>query len=213
MNRDYHPANLVELARKIDNLIRLGTIAQVQGDRVRVQTGELTTTWIPWLTSRAGAARSWSQPSVGEQVILLSLSGDLRMAVALPAIYTEQAPAPSQSQTAHTVVFPDGASFEYDAQSGTLKVSGIKKAEINAADSIDMKAGSAINLTAPIVTCSQHFQAQTFSMTGGGAGGATGTITGTLVHSGGSITSNGVTLHSHTHGGVETGNGSTGGPR
>jgi phage baseplate assembly protein gpV len=37
-------------------------------------------------------------------------------------------------------------------------------------------------------------------------------MTGNLTHSGGSITSNGVVVHNHKHGGVQTGGGNTGTP-
>ncbi|WMR36092.1 phage baseplate assembly protein V, partial [Metapseudomonas otitidis] len=39
------------LARLLENLIRLGTIAEVDhaAARVRVQSGQLLTGWLPWL--------------------------------------------------------------------------------------------------------------------------------------------------------------------
>lgn len=61
--------NLVELLRLVHNLIRLGTIAEVDHShaQVRVQSGELLTNWLPWLEARAGTTRTWSAPTVGEQ--------------------------------------------------------------------------------------------------------------------------------------------------
>lgn len=50
-------------------------------------------------------------------------------------------------------------------------------------------------------------------ITGTGGGGATVSVTGTLVHTSGTLSSNGITLHTHTHGGVQTGGGSTGVPQ
>lgn len=43
--------DLANLARLIENLIRLGTIAAVQmkPPRVQVKTGTLTTGWLPWV--------------------------------------------------------------------------------------------------------------------------------------------------------------------
>ncbi|EHK2815905.1 TPA: phage baseplate assembly protein V, partial [Escherichia coli] len=40
-----------------------------------------------------------------------------------------------------------------------------------------------------------------------------GEMRGSISHSGGSLTSNGITVHTHTHGGVRTGPGTTGGPQ
>ena len=50
-------------------------------------------------------------------------------------------------------------------------------------------------------------------MTGSSGSGSAATITGDIVHRGGSLQSNGITLHSHTHGGVQPGGGSTGAPQ
>ena len=54
-------AQLTEIMRLITNLIRTGTVSDV--DTVnwlcRVKTGELETNWINWLTCRAGKTRTW----------------------------------------------------------------------------------------------------------------------------------------------------------
>jgi len=47
-------------------------------------------------------------------------------------------------------------------------------------------------------------------LTGSGGGGSTMSVTGTLTHTSGSLTSNGVTLHTHTH--TDPQGGTTGGP-
>jgi len=85
-------AELNELFRLVTNLIRFGTIAEVDchAQRVRVCTGDNLTDWRPWLTSRAGSTQTWCSPSVGEQVILLSPEGDLMQSVVLPSVYSEQ---------------------------------------------------------------------------------------------------------------------------
>ncbi|END8704675.1 phage baseplate assembly protein V, partial [Escherichia coli] len=133
-----HPANLAELHRRIENLIRTGTVEEVKGDRVRIHTGELTTNWIPWLTLRAGDARTWWRPSTGEQVLLLCLSGELTTAVALPAIYSDANPAPLLDEQVHHSVYPDGAVIEYDPRSSALKATGIKTALVEASTRVTL---------------------------------------------------------------------------
>ncbi|EFD8868494.1 phage baseplate assembly protein V [Escherichia coli] len=75
-------AQLTEIMRLITNLIRTGVVTEV--DRAnwlcRVKTGDLETNWINWLTLRAGKSRTWWKPSVGEQVVLFSLGGNLEPA-------------------------------------------------------------------------------------------------------------------------------------
>ena len=49
--------DVIDLARRLANLLRLGTIEQVDhpAARVRVRSGDIVTTWLPWFTWRAGA--------------------------------------------------------------------------------------------------------------------------------------------------------------
>ena len=63
---------------------------------------------------------------------------------------------------------------------------------------------------------SAHFQCPVF--TGNiantyGAGGAGATIRGGIQNTGGTISSNGIVLDTHVHGGVRTGSGNTSGPQ
>src|SRR5689334_18717645 len=114
--------NYSELLRLILNLIRLGSIAQVDHDaqRVRINVGGNLTDWRPWITLRSGDAQTWWPPSVGEQVILFSPEGDLMQSVVLPAVYSEQFPSPSTNPAHHTVHYPDGAVIQYDSAAHQL---------------------------------------------------------------------------------------------
>lgn len=134
-------AQLTEIMRLITNLIRTGVVTEV--DRTnwlcRVKTGDLETNWINWLTLRAGNARTWWKPSEGEQVVLLSLGGNLETAFALPAVYSNQFAPPSTSADACVTEHPDGGWFEYEPATGRWYVRGIKSMVIEAADNITMK--------------------------------------------------------------------------
>lgn len=135
-----------ELQRLIQNLIRVGVVAEVDRARpgCRVTTGGLTTDWLPWLVPRAGESREWSAPSVGEQVLLLAVGGELGTAFVLPGLYSDAHPAPSDSADAQVTVFPDGARFEYEPASGRLLITGVKNIAINA-DAIDINSAVTIN--------------------------------------------------------------------
>jgi len=59
-----------EIIRRLEGLIRTGTIAAVRHARparCRVKTGNLTTNWIPWLAMRAAGenASVWGAPAAG----------------------------------------------------------------------------------------------------------------------------------------------------
>ncbi len=154
--------SLQEIARAIRNLIRTGIVTDVDLDEglCRVQTGGMQTTWLNWLTCRAGRSRVWWAPSVGEQVLLLAIGGELDTAFVLPGIFSDDNPAPSASPDALHVAFPDGAVIEYDPESGALTVSGIKTANVTASDSITatvpvvlVRASTRITLDTPEVVC------------------------------------------------------------
>ncbi len=134
-------AQLTEIMRLITNLIRTGVVTEVDRENwlCRVKTGDLETNWINWLTLRAGNARTWWRPSEGEQVVLLSLGGNLETAFALPAVYSNQFAPPSTSANACVTEHPDGGWFEYDPATGRWYVRGIKSMVIEAVDNITMK--------------------------------------------------------------------------
>ncbi|HAO0691822.1 TPA: phage baseplate assembly protein V [Escherichia coli] len=83
-------ANIQELARALRNMIRTGLVVEtnLKAGRCRVQTGGMCTDWLQWLTHRAGRSRTWWAPSVGEQVLILAVGGELDTAFVLPGIYS-----------------------------------------------------------------------------------------------------------------------------
>ncbi len=206
---------IAELLRLIRNIIRTGTVTAVEiGRGCRVQTGNLQTDWLPVVTLRAGAARSSWMPSVGEQVVILSVGGELTTAVVLPGIFSDEYNEPTDSLTANHTTYPDGAVIEYEPATGALKATGITTAFIDAGESITatspvviVNAGEHIRFVTPTVICSDNLTCATLSVMKGGQ------MTGDFNHTGGSITSNGITVHSHTHGGVDRGNSNTDGPK
>lgn len=95
------PESPYELNRKIENIVRLGTIELVRlgkPARCRVRTGGLLSNWVPFFSLRAGgqAGRTWWPPVVGEQCVLLCPGGDLLQGVALAGIFSDDAPQGSE---------------------------------------------------------------------------------------------------------------------
>ncbi|GLR13261.1 phage baseplate assembly protein [Chitinimonas prasina] len=139
-----------ELARRLESLIRTGTIQAVDhpARRCRVQTGQLLTDWLPWLEDRAGDTGTWNPPTVGEQVVLLCPSGDPATGIVLLGLPSDAKPTPDSSPDTHVTVYPDGARICYDHALGALTATGIKTALVDAADSIAAKAGKTITAQA-----------------------------------------------------------------
>ncbi|SCC32584.1 phage baseplate assembly protein V [Kosakonia oryzendophytica] len=207
------PANINELARAIRNMVRTGFVVEtdLNAGRCRVQTGGIVTGWLNWLTQRAGRSRSWWAPSIGEQVLILAVGGELDTAFVLPGIFSDENPAPSASADAWHISFPDGAVLEYEPQTSALTVSGIKTADVTASESVTVtvpvvmvKASSRITLDTPEVVCTNKLITGSLEVQNGG------TMHGNIEHSGGALSSNGKVLHTHQHPGDS--GGTTGAP-
>ncbi|WP_065388816.1 phage baseplate assembly protein V [Photorhabdus namnaonensis] len=253
---------LTELLRLLRNLIRTGVVTEVDTTRgvCRIATGNLETDWRPWLTMRAGNSRTWWAPSRGEQVLLLSVGGELTTSFVLPAVYSNQFPEPlavsgktidtafadqfpsalpASAEAVH-IAFPDGAIMEYEPAFSALKVTGIKTAVVQASDSITLEATNislkalnsikleainSIELTSVNKIDMKTLQVgmNALEVKAGAAKGITlqapeftvkgkTKLEGDVENTGGKLSSNGVTLHSHQHTGVMAGGATTGGP-
>ncbi|RCV89724.1 phage baseplate assembly protein V [Billgrantia montanilacus] len=167
--------NAAELLRLIHNLIRLGTVAEVDHEavRVRVKSGGLLTGWLKWGEERAGTTRTWSPPTVGEQVILLSPGGDLSAAVILSGLNQLAHPAPSSDPNVIGRWYPDGTHVQYDHGTNTLTVDCVGDVIIKAAGVVTIDAESIHhNQGNPVVTTAHicHF-------TGNAHGDGSSTVT------------------------------------
>ena len=185
---------IAELLRLLENIARTGTVTEIDEGkwRVRVQSGELETTWLRWNAQRAGAFKVWVPPSIGEQVWFLCLGGNTDVAfIGGRSLYSDDNQAPGASRNEMVVTAPDGAKFRYDAEAGALQVKGIKSAVI--------EASVIVTLDTPEVNCTNLLRAKKLDITEGGE------MRGDFNHTGGALTSNGVQVDDHHHGEVERG--------
>ncbi len=140
--------DLAELARRLANVVRLGTVEEADYAiaRVRVKYDEgpagapVLTAWLPWITTRAGGDRSWWAPEAGEQVLLLAPSGELGQGVVLPAVYRTAHPANGERADLTRVDWGNGSWAEHDRKTGTVKVHAKGDVEIVAEGNIRLKA-------------------------------------------------------------------------
>ncbi|ENZ7198072.1 phage baseplate assembly protein V [Klebsiella variicola] len=185
--------DFVELLRLLENVVRTGTVTEVDEEkwRVRVQSGGLETTLLRWNAQRAGAFKVWVPPSVGEQVWFLCLGGNTNAAFIGGSLYSDDNPAPGASRNEMVMTAPDGATFRYDAEAGALQVKGIKSAVV--------EASIKITLDAPEVECTNLLTTKNLNVTEGGE------MHGNVTHTRGKFTSNGVQVDDHNHGAVERG--------
>ncbi|MCR4465847.1 phage baseplate assembly protein V [Burkholderia sp. SCN-KJ] len=114
--------DFADLNRRLESLLREGTVIDVDHDarRVRVESGGLQTDWIRWLAQRTGDSITWDPPSIGEPGLLLCPSGEPTTSLFLPGVYCDGHDAPSSSPTQHVRVYKDLACIAYDFASHAL---------------------------------------------------------------------------------------------
>lgn len=125
----YPQLNSADLHHRLSRIITCGKVAEVdyQTARVKVTMGEWTTTWLPWVTSRASNNIDWNAPEIDEQVIILSPSGDIAQGVVIGSVYQgEQTEfisdiAAQSRSNVHRIKYQDGTTIEYDRENHRLK--------------------------------------------------------------------------------------------
>lgn len=181
-----------ETQRRLHNIATIGVVAEIDAARalMRVAVGDILTDYLPIPTIAAGAVRVWRCPSVGEQFLLVSPSGDLACAIPVVSLYSVHNPAPSHDKDEIFIHYNDNDFLKIHTQNSQLHLS-IGKI-VNTADDVLFDT--------PKVTIAGDL-----------------VVDGTI-HAGGTIRSDAdvvakVSLNNHRHGGVESGRGSTGAPQ
>lgn len=197
------PPTPLELLRRLENLLRPGTISAVDHDgaRVRVQSGALLTRWLPWFERRAGNVRTWCPPSVGEQCLVLSPGGDLASGMVLVGLDSEAHPSPSASESLHRTQYPDGAVIDYDHASHSLT------ATLPGGGTALLIAPGGITLDAPHTRITgecliEGLLTYTAGMNGLSSGGGAAAVIQGDVQASGDVVASGISLTGHVHGGV-----------
>jgi phage baseplate assembly protein V len=204
-----------EILRRILNVVRKGTVIDVSHSSApptcRVSTGDLQTTWLPWMAFSAGKTVEWHPPTPGEQILVLSPSGDPAQGVVLRGLYSENSPTPSQKPNEHVRVYPDGARLEYDHAAhslraelpagATLFVVAPGKITVQTQDATVQAA--AIELDGEVTVTKSMIVKGPFAFESGmtgksGSGGATMSIDGSADFTG-EVTSKGKSLPHHSH--------------
>ncbi|MCF6777391.1 phage baseplate assembly protein V [Thiotrichales bacterium 19X7-9] len=200
-----------ELERRLSNLIRVGTVSQIDPikARVRIKAGNILTTWLKWMTQRSGDCQTWWSPSLGEQVLVLSPSGELNNGIVLPSIYTSN--QPSSDLALDKKVYSDGTTISYSYADNKLTINCIGSINIFAATSVNvttnevtLKANS-IYADCPITTITGNVLVQgslTYQsgLYGSNAkGGSTASIEGSIHVTSGDVTADNISLKNHAH--------------
>lgn len=93
-------------------MVRVARVVSVDPGKARARVSfgaEAESAELPFMAMRAGAAKVWAPPAVGEQVWVLAESGDTAQGVILGAAFQKGMPAPSSAGEAVEVHLGDAA--------------------------------------------------------------------------------------------------------
>lgn len=170
-------------------LLRIARVASVDlaNATVTLDLGGVRSAPIPMASSRAGATRIWSPPSVGEQVLLACPGGDIEAAVVLAAIPQSDFPQAGDSLR-ELIAFDDGAVLAYDPVAQHCDI------DLPAGATLEIRADGGVTISGDVSV--------------DGIIQATGSV-----EAQGDVTGSGISLAGHVHPGVQSGSSTTAGPQ
>jgi len=183
-----------ETTRRVENIARLGTVLAVRHAspaRCRVKLGDNTTDWIPWFTCRAGGKQGsmWWAPVVGEQCMVLSPGGDLAQGVALLGLYSDKKPQGASEAGMFRMDWSSDDYMQHNTEGSQLKINCFGSITLNV-------QGNTVEVTPQFIRLAANGGELIVDERG---------VTATP-----DVTSMGVSLVKHVHGGVRTGTAFTG---
>lgn len=183
-----------ETQRRLHNIATIGTVTQIDADNalMRLAVGDNETDWVNIPTIAAGQVRVWRCPSIGEQYLLVSPSGELANAIPVMSLYSDHNPSPSTNPNEIRIRYNDTDFCSIDVANSQLTMHISK---------ITNQAATSIVWDTPTATVTGDLQVD-------------GSIhCGKSITAANEVTASGIDLTTHTHGGVKSGASSTGQPQ
>ena len=183
-----------EAQRRLHNIATIGTVIKIDADKalMRLAVGDNETDWLNIPTIAAGAISVWRCPSMGEQYLLVSPSGELANAIPVISLYSNHNPSPSTDPNEIRIRYNDTDFCSIDVVNSQLTMHISK---------ITNQAATSIVWDTPTTTVTGDLQVE-------------GSINcGKSITAAEEVTASGIDLTTHTHGGVKSGGSNTGQPQ
>ena len=124
-------ARVAELERRVSGTIRSGTVAEVDPARQRVRLdlgpgsagGRFLSPWLPY-SQAGGALKVHTPPTAGQQMTVLSPSGDMKQALAVPMTFSQANASPSGAGDQNVISFGD-VTITLEGGALTITVGGV----------------------------------------------------------------------------------------
>ncbi|WP_201556281.1 phage baseplate assembly protein V [Psychrobacter sp. 72-O-c] len=183
-----------ESQRRLHNIATIGTVTHIDADSalMRLAVGDNETDWINIPSIAAGQVSVWRCPSIGEQYLLVSPSGELANAIPVISLYSDHNPSPSTDPNEIRIRYNDTDFCSIDVANSQLTMH---------ISQITNQAATSMVLDTPNTVLTGDLQVD-------GAINCSKTITAST-----EVTAAGIDLTTHTHSGVQSGGSSTGTPQ
>ena len=183
-----------EHQRRLHNIATIGTVIEIDADAalMRLAVGDNQTDWLSIPTIAAGMVSVWRCPSISEQFLLVSPSGELANAIPVVSLYSDHNPSPSTDPNEIRIRYNDTDFCSIDVVNSQLTMH---------ISQITNQAATSIVWDTPSATLTGNLQVDGSINCGKSITAAT------------EVTANGIKLTAHTHSGVESGGSSTGQPQ
>lgn len=89
-----------------EGIVRFGVVTAVDAGAARAKVsfgGASESAWLPWMAERAAAITVWAPVAIGEQVVVLSESGETSQGVILGSVFSDGNPGSGSSEAMHRV--------------------------------------------------------------------------------------------------------------
>jgi len=205
-------SELKELQDTVGNLTRVGIVSAVDVAKAAVQVvfndaDEMVSNWLPVLQMYAHKNKFYALPDVGEQVLCMFLASGLENGFVIGSFYSDEDTPPVSDKDKYHMKFEDGTTIEYDrnAHKLTAEVKGDLIAEVD----------GKVELTCPTlkVDCPDSTFTGKVTIENGlvvSGGGANAVKVNGRMQATDVATDEGVSLDEHVHGGVESGDKTSG---
>lgn len=137
---------LKELEDKFQNLFQVAIIKSINDNGMAVCTlseSQRETEPLPWMVRHAGETIEWWAPEIGEQVLILNISGIIDLSLILPAFYSNNYPAPETDPAIRKLICSDGTSITHNTKDSTLDIATPCAVTINTESDATIAAANA----------------------------------------------------------------------
>ena len=206
------PFNVAELNRRMAGLVRFCKVLELGTNdylgRVKVSDGELQSTWLAHVMSRAAHNIHWQPLDVGEYVVVLCPNGDFAQGVIVGSLYQGAFPAPNDNLEQTQRRFKDGTCFTFDREQSHFHIRMAPDGTIHIEVSGGITIDGPVTINGKVnINGDTHIVGQT--AIDGQLGVAKDIQSDTQISAAHEVTGGGISLTKHVHSGVMSGGAKT----